>query len=88
MLYEVWFAPAAERDFKKLPRAAQVRLKKHIDALSGDPRPSGVAALSGEEHLYRIRAGDYRVVYAIQDEVLLLLLLRVGHRRDVYRRLP
>ena len=86
MGYRVEFAPRAEREFKKLTRPVQVRLKTRIDALAEEnPRPKGVERLSGEEPLYRIRGGDYRVIYAIGDEVLLVLVVRVGHRRDVYR---
>lgn len=85
MAYRIEFAPRAEREFKKLPRPVQVRLKTRIDTLAENPRPQGVEALSGEDRLYRIRAGDYRIIYAIQDEVLLVLVIRVGHRREVYR---
>jgi mRNA interferase RelE/StbE len=68
-----------------LPQAAQARIASAIDALAGDPRPSGVTKLRGPEGFYRIRVGDYRVVYAIEDDVLLVLVVRVGHRREVYR---
>ncbi len=56
-----------------------------IDGLAIDPRPSGVVKLSGEENLYRVRAGDYRIVYSIQDAALLVLIVKVGDRKDVYR---
>ncbi len=85
MVYRVEFAPRAEGEFRKLPRPAQVRLKARIDSLAGNPRPQGVQLLSGDERLYRIRVGDYRIIYAIEDEVLLVLIVKLGHRRDVYR---
>jgi mRNA interferase RelE/StbE len=87
LAYRVEFSRAADRQFRGLPRRVQARLKSRIDALAADPRPPGATRLSGADDLYRIRAGDYRVIYAVQDEVLLVLVVRVGHRREVYRRL-
>jgi len=84
--YEVRFAPAAERQFSKLPRTDQARLTVVIDKLHGNPRPQGVEKLSGEEDLWRIRVGDFRVIYEITDRVLLILIVKIGHRREVYRR--
>ncbi len=61
------------------------RVMAAIDALSDEPRPSGVKKLVGSELTYRIRVGDYRVVYSIEDRMLLLLIQRIRHRSDVYR---
>jgi mRNA interferase RelE/StbE len=85
--YRVELSKAAERQFKGLSRRVQARLTSRIDRLAEDPRPPGSKRLSGAQDLYGIRIGDYRVIYAIQHEVLLVLLLKVGHRREVYRRL-
>lgn len=85
--YVVEFTPRAKRELEKLPKLIQQRLRPRIDALAGDPRPPGVKALAGVADRWRIRVGDYRVVYTIKDEVLLVLVLRIGHRRDVYDRL-
>jgi mRNA interferase RelE/StbE len=60
-------------------------LKARIDALAEDPRPQGIEKLSAEDNLYRIRSGDYRVIYEIRDAELLILVAKVGHRREVYR---
>ena len=87
MAYTITFARAAERQFRSLPANVQVRLRPRIDALSNDPRPPGAERLSGAEDLYRIRIGDYRVIYTIDEEALIVLVVRLGHRRDVYRRL-
>jgi len=84
--YRVKFAPRAARDFCSLERATQQRLRGQIDRLEEDPRPRGCEKLSGGDDLYRIRVGDYRIVYQVQDRVLVVLVVRVGHRRDVYRR--
>ena len=53
--------------------------------LSGDPRPRGVVKLSGEEGLYRVRSGDYRAIYRLEDDLMVVLVVKVGHRREIYR---
>lgn len=58
-----------------------------IEQLSNDPRPQGVDSLSGENNLLRIRDGDYRIVCSVEDDILLILVVGVGHRKDIYRRL-
>jgi mRNA interferase RelE/StbE len=83
--YRIEFAPRAERDFRRLPAAAQRRLAPRIDALAQEPRPPGARAMAGAEGLYRLRVGDYRIVYRVQDRILVVLVLKVGHRREVYR---
>jgi mRNA interferase RelE/StbE len=85
MAYTINFAPKAEREFKKLDKAVQRQLQPKIEALSKNPRVHGVEKLSGEDELYRIRAGDYRIVFQIQDKVLVVLLVKIGHRREIYR---
>lgn len=85
MNYRIEFVKQAAKQFKKLPSPDRQRLKPKIDALAQDPRPNGVVKLSGQENLYRIRVGDYRVIYSIQDNLLLVLVLKIGHRRDIYR---
>jgi mRNA interferase RelE/StbE len=82
---DVAFTPAADRQLSKLPEQVQVRIVTAIMALADDPRPAGVRKLAGPGDLYRIRTGDYRVIYEVRDDELLVLIVRVGHRRDVYR---
>ena len=86
MPYAVAIAPAARRDLKKIPRKALQRIAETIDALADDPRPPGTVKLAGEENLYRVRVGDYRILYEIHDDQLLILVVRVGPRRDIYRK--
>lgn len=86
MRYTVEFTPGCARQLEKLPRNVQVRLKPHIDALAEEPRPGGAEKLAGEEGLYRIRVGDHRIIYFVEDQALIVLVVKVGHRRDVYRR--
>jgi mRNA interferase RelE/StbE len=83
--YQIEFVKQAAKQFKTLPTQEQERLQAKIDALASEPRPVGVVKLVGEEDLYRIRVGDYRVIYVIQDDLLLILILKIGHRREVYR---
>jgi mRNA interferase RelE/StbE len=85
MTYRIEFVSQAAKQFRTLPSQLQERLKAKIDALSNNPRPYGVTKLAGEDDLYRIRGGDYRIIYTIQDEHLLILVVKIGHRRDVYR---
>lgn len=85
MTYRVEFTSAAARQVKKLPRPARDRLLASIESLSNDPRPPGSTKLVGEETAWRLRIGDYRVVYDIVDDVLTVLIVRVGHRREIYR---
>lgn len=86
MTYRIEFRPAALRDLKNLPKDVLDRISRKISALAENPRPLGVEKLSGsEEDFYRIRVGDYRVLYAIQDKILLIIIIKVRHRREVYR---
>jgi len=85
MRYRIEFSPKAERQFKTLPKEIQIRLKHRIDTLAVNPFPRGVKRLSAEEDLYRIRTGDYRMIYQVQGKALLILILKLGHRKDVYR---
>jgi mRNA interferase RelE/StbE len=85
MAYKIEFTAAAKRQFDKLPDTARRRLAETVDRLSENPRPAGIKKLSGEEGLYRVRAGDYRIVYRIEDSRLLVLVVKIGHRREVYR---
>ena len=85
MAYSVELAPAAKRQVRKLDRAIQERVIRRLEALGKDPRPHGVEKLEGVESTYRVRLGEYRIVYEIQDKILVVLVLKVGHRKEVYR---
>ncbi len=85
MSYQIEFVKQAAKQFKALLTQEQERLQPKIDALATEPRPNGVVKLAGEDDLYRIRVGDYRIIYCIQDEQLLILVVKIGHRKDVYR---
>ena len=82
--YSVVVKRSAERELRAIPRPDLGRVVTRIRRLADDPRPPGSERLSGEDR-YRIRRGDYRVVYAIDDEQRIVEVVRIGHRRDVYR---
>jgi len=84
MKYTVEITSSAQRQFKKLPEGIQDHLILRILALESNPRPSGVKKLQVFEY-YRIRMGDYRVVYSINDKAHLIKVLDLGHRKDIYR---
>ncbi|WP_250281127.1 MULTISPECIES: type II toxin-antitoxin system RelE family toxin [unclassified Frankia] len=85
MRYTVTIAPAAFRRLRKLDPVARRRVQAVIDLLADDPRPPAARQLVGGGGEWRVRTGDYRVVYDIQDKELIILVVAVGHRRDVYR---
>lgn len=85
--YNIIFKPSIEKDLRPLPKSVIARLLKQIEALRDDPLPGGSVKLAGAEQLYRIRVGDYRVVYGIDKEAKQVTIHYVRHRRDVYRKL-
>ena len=84
-IYRIEVSATAERQIRKLPRADQVRVIQVIQALSINPRPPGCRKLSGYDDVFRVRIGRYRVLYSIEDRRLLIIVLKVGDRKDVYR---
>jgi mRNA interferase RelE/StbE len=85
MTYSILLAPPAERQLKALTEPVQKRIVKRLRMLKENPRPQGVKKLAGEEDLYRIREGDYRIIYTIQDKQLIVLVVKIGDRKEIYR---
>ena len=86
MRYEVEISESAEKSLEKIPKKDLLKILEKIDALEQDPMPAGSIKLKGyKEVLYRIRSGDYRVVYSIKQDVLIVLVVEIGHRREIYR---
>ena len=83
--YEVRLARRAVRSLADLQRRDQQRIRAAIDLLAENPRPPNCVALQGEAGVYRVRVGDYRIVYEVLDQVLVVQVVRIGHRREVYR---
>jgi mRNA interferase RelE/StbE len=84
--YQVLIKDSARKELAALSLPLQKRIDTRIRALSENPRPSGVKKLAGDENLYRLRVGDYRIIYQIQDKALFVLVIKISHRREVYRK--
>lgn len=82
--YELFFRESVWKELKKIPKADLKKILSRIEQLGNDPRPMGCEKLTGHE-LYRIRQGNYRIVYSIQDNELTVWVVKVGHRKNVYR---
>jgi mRNA interferase RelE/StbE len=87
MAYRIEVSPAAARQLKKIDRGALPQIAEKIDSLADDPRPHGCEKLTGCDDLYRVRAGDYRIVSAVEDRLVVVVVLRVGNRAEIYRRI-
>ncbi len=85
-VYRVELAHRAVRSLASLPRREQQRVRAAIDLLATEPRPPGASKLAGEHRAYRVRVGVYRILYEVFDDRLLVQVVRIGHRRDVYTR--
>jgi len=86
-MYSVYVTKAVKKTLKKLSKRDQKRIGDAISSLAINPRPNGVCKLAGENSLYRIRVGDYRIIYDIQDKKLTVLVVRIGLRGEIYREL-
>ena len=84
MPYQVLIRSSAEKEMDALPRAAHARVSAKISNLAENPRPAGCKKMKGTDG-YRIRVGDYRVIYTVDDKIVLVTVVGVGHRREVYR---
>jgi mRNA interferase RelE/StbE len=82
--YRVGIKPSAVKELEALPPKDRRRVASRIQLLAGNPRPKGYEKLSGQE-LYRIRQGSYRILYTVEDAEPIIIVIRVGHRREVYR---
>jgi mRNA interferase RelE/StbE len=82
--YKVYFRSSVEKDLKTIFKKDLKKILDKIELLKSEPRPEGCEKLAGQER-YRIRQGNYRILYAIQDNELIILIVKVGHRKDVYR---
>ncbi len=83
--YRIEVAATAEKQIRRLGKVDQVRVLRAIQALAVNPRPAGCRKLAGHDDVFRIRSGVYRVLYAVVDDRLIVIVLKVGHRKEVYR---
>jgi mRNA interferase RelE/StbE len=82
--YEIYFKESVWKELRKVPKNYLKKILSRIEKLGSDPRPVGCEKLTGHE-LYRVRQGNYRIVYSIQDNELTVWVIKVGHRKEVYR---
>ena len=82
--YKLFFKKSVQKDFDSIPKKDLKRILSRIESLSEDPRPKGCEKLTGQER-YRLRLGRYRIVYSIQDDELTVWIVKVGHRKHIYR---
>lgn len=86
--YKVEFTPAAKRDLEDLDKPIQTQVFRRIEKLADDPRPHGVEKLkASDDDIYRIRSGNYRILYTINDGRLLVVVIKIGDRKEIYRQL-
>lgn len=84
-MYQVLFDKPAAKQLAKLPKKFYEKIKKSIEELADNPRPIGCLKLKGNGDAYRIRIGDFRVIYEIEDDVLIVVVVSVGDRKEIYR---
>jgi mRNA interferase RelE/StbE len=85
--YRIVFKKAAAKSLRKIPKADQKRIADKIDSLAEGPPNPDTTKMKGNNPFHRVRVGDYRIIYEIQDEVLIILIVKIGHRRDIYWKL-
>ena len=88
MAYTVEFRPAVLKSLKRLPKRDLVRIKKKIEEFAEDLPDPNTTKMKGDNSFHKIRSGDYRIIYEIHNDRLVILVVKVGHRKDVYKRLP
>ena len=82
--YKVYFRESVEKDFRIIPKKDVNKILQRIELLTSEPRPPGCEKLTGQER-YRLRQGRYRILYSIQDDELTVWIVKIGHRKDIYR---
>lgn len=85
MTYKIEFTRAAEKQLVGLSKTEFKKLSQRIDRLALNPFPSGHEKMSGYDEFYRVRQGDYRIIYSVFQQKLLVLVVKIGHRREIYR---
>ena len=87
MIYTIKFRPSVEKSLKKLPQKELIRIKRKIDALAENLPDPATTKIKVSNKFHKIRAGDYRIIYEIYDDTLVILVAKTGHRKDIYKRL-
>lgn len=87
MTFRIELTKSAAKTLKAIPKTAQKRIAKKIESLAESPPEPAKTKMKGDNPFHRVRVGDYRIIYEIQNEILLILILKIGHRKEVYRRI-
>ncbi len=88
MKYSVEFRPAVLKNLKRFPKKDLVKIRKKIEELGSNLPSPNITKMKGKNPFHKIRSGDYRIIYEIHDDKVIILIVKIGHRRDVYKRLP
>ena len=83
--YNIFISATAEKVLKKTPKKDRIKIVQLIQTLAISPVPQGARKLMGEQNVYRVRQGNYRVIYELKNKKLIILVLKIGHRKDIYR---
>ena len=83
--YKILWKSSAKKEIRKLPKKSILKIIEKVDMLVKNPFPSGVKKLIGSDHSYRLRIGNYRVVYNVYKEDIVIEIIKIGHRRDIYQ---
>ncbi len=83
--YEILWKKSAVKEINTIPKDTAIKILELIDKLADEPRPSNCIKLTGLSNYYRIRIGNHRIIYSIQDSILIIEIIKIGHRKDVYR---
>ena len=87
MKYRIEFKRSAAKVLKSIPKRDRIRIRDKIDSLSEKLPDRTITKMKGDNPFHRVRVGNYRIIYEIQDQILLILVLKIGHRKDIYRKL-
>lgn len=85
MAYKITFSKSAYKELSRLPKNIYLKAEISIDELIENPRPSGCKKLVGSKNTYRIRVADYRIIYDVYDDIIEILIIKIAHRKDVYK---
>ena len=88
MPYSIQFRPAVLKSLKRFPKRELVRIKKKIEELGRNLPDPNITKMKGGKSFHKVRSGDYRIIYEIHEDILVILVVKVGHRKDVYKKLP
>jgi len=88
MAYTIKFRPAVEKNLRTLPQKELIRIKRKIEALAENLPDPAITKMKGNNKFHKIKAGDYRIIYEIHDDTLVILVAKIGHRKDIYKHLP